>query len=152
MQRSPAIAISMVVACAAVVAGAVVAGCGGGNPDQRSGGHYCAEVSAHLGDLNSPSIATPADVQRTLEAWRAVASSAPLAVQKEWDAMVADLQTAATVKPNDPTSMQKVADSARASEPSANRVISYTYSLCKTTIGAVVPIDTTVNATINTTG
>jgi hypothetical protein len=49
--------------------------------------------------------------------------------------MIEAMETAATVDPNDPESVQEVADTARASEQSANRVIAYTQQRCGLTIG-----------------
>ena len=58
--------------------------------------------------------------------------------------MVANIETAGTVDPNDPASMQRVADTARASEQAANRVIVYTQETCGVLIGNVTPTATTV--------
>jgi hypothetical protein len=124
-----------------------LAGCGD-NADQRSEANYCTQVGNHLGDLNSPAIATDDDVDRVLGAWRTVSKSAPIAVQAEWETMVANLETAVTVDPNDPTSMQLVADTARESEPAANRVISYTQQRCGALIGSVAPIATAPPTTV----
>lgn len=127
------------------VAGAAVvllAACGDDEPD-RSEGAYCTAVGDHLTDLNSPAIATGDDIDRVLDAWRAVADAAPIAIEAEWDTVVDSMETAATVDPNDPASVQLVADTARDSEPAANRVIDYTYRLCNATIGNVTPVTTT---------
>jgi hypothetical protein len=142
----------LALSCAALALGlgTAIAACGG-SADQRSEGRYCTEVGNHLTALNSPSIQTPADIDTTLAAWRTVAQSAPLAIQQEWDTMVKSMETAATVKPNDPASMQKVADTARASEPAANRVIDYTYQKCRVTIGKVTPVVTTTSTPPSTT-
>jgi len=101
----------------------------------RTEGNYCSEVSTHLADLSSPVIATPADIDRVLASWRAVAATAPLAVQQEWNIVVISMETAAAVDPDDPASVQHVADTARASERASNRVISYTLERCGTQIG-----------------
>jgi hypothetical protein len=118
-----------------------LAGCGDtGNP--RSEGRYCTEVGDHLAALNTPTIATPADIESVLAEWRTVARSAPIAIQSEWDTMMAAMETAATVDPTDDASVQLVADTARASEPAANRVIDYTFTKCNATIGDVTPVVT----------
>ncbi len=112
----------------------------GSDPEARSEGRYCTEVGDHLNALNSPALTTSAQVDATMQEWRTVARSAPLAIEKEWTIMLASMETASTVDPADPASMQKVADTARASEPYANRVIEYTYSLCQAVIGSVTPV------------
>ena len=58
--------------------------------------------------------------------------------------MVVNVETAATVDPSDPASMQLVADTARKSETAANRVIAYTQQKCGALIGSVAPTATTV--------
>ena len=109
---------------------------------QRSEANYCTQVGNHLADLNAPSLATGDDIDRVVDAWRAVAQSAPLAIEEEWNTMVANIETASTVDPNDADSMQLVAESARSSEPAANRVIAYTQQRCGALIGSVAPTPT----------
>jgi len=142
--RRPAARTITLAALLALAFGAVSA-CGD-DADQRSEANYCTQVGNHLTDLNSPAITTGGDVDRVLGAWRNVSKSAPLAVQAEWETMVANLETAITVDPNDSASMQLVADTARRSEPAANRVISYTQQRCGALIGSVAPTPTTLLA------
>src|SRR3954454_11555845 len=52
-----------------VAATALVGGCGS-DTDQRSDAHYCATVNRHLAELNTPNIATGADVSRAVEVYR----------------------------------------------------------------------------------
>lgn len=123
----------------------------GDDANQRSEANYCTQVGNHLTDLNSPAITRDADIDRVLKAWRTVARSAPLAIEAEWDTMMANLETAVTVDPNDPASMQHVADTARSSEPAANRVIAYTQQKCGAVIGNVAPTPATTGTTTATT-
>lgn len=111
----------------------LIAACDDGN--ERSESAYCGQVATHLTDLNSPPIATGIDINRVLAAWRDVESSAPVAIETEWATMVDAIETAVTVDPNDPEAMQRVADTARASEPASKRVVSYTQERCGLTIG-----------------
>ena len=77
-----------------------------------------------------------------LASWRAVADAAPLAIEAEWATDDRHLETAATVDPTDPALVgRQVAETARASEPAANRVIDYTFQLCNAAIGGVAPVD-----------
>jgi hypothetical protein len=123
----------------------------GDDPNQRSEANYCTQVGNHLTDLNSPTITGDADIDRVLNSWRTVARSAPLAIEAEWDTMVVNLETAVTVDPNDPASMQRVADTARSSEPAANRVIAYTQQKCGAVIGNVAATPVTSSTTADTT-
>lgn len=126
---------------AAVCTAALLSACGSDSP-ARSEGAYCTAVGDHLVDLNTPSIATAADVNRVLDSWRAVARTAPLAIEAEWDTVIASMETAATVDPKDPASVQKVADTARKAQPASDRVIDYTFTKCGATIGGVTPVTT----------
>lgn len=115
---------------------AIVVGSCGDDPMQRTEERYCTEVGNHLAQLSSPVLATTADVDAALEAWRTVSRSAPVAVQAEWETVVAAMETAAAVDPNDPASLQRAADQARQSEPAANLILTYTLSKCGAAIGA----------------
>ena len=120
------------------LAALLTAGCSD-DATQRTEANYCARIAEHTADLNSPALSTDTDVSRVLTAWRSVAAAAPLAIEPEWATMVANIETAATVDPGDPASMQRVADTARASEQAANRVIAYTRDTCGILIGTVAP-------------
>ena len=105
------------------------------NGAERSESAYCGQVAEYQTELNSPTISTPTDIGLLLAAWRSVAQSAPVAIEPEWTTMVDMMETAVTVDPEDPESMQLVADTARASETAAKRVVSYTQERCGLTIG-----------------
>lgn len=111
----------------------------GSDPMQRTEERYCTEVGDHLADLGSPSIASAADIERVLDAWRTVSRSAPIAVQAEWESVVEALEAASTVDPADPESVQAMADQARAAEPAANLIITYTFTKCGAIIGIAPP-------------
>ena len=106
------------------------------NAAQRTEENYCATVGAHLTVLSAPVTATKADTDRAVAAWRDVAATAPLAVQEEWDVIVANLVTAATIDPADAEALQRLADAARAAEPAADRLITYTQATCGITIAS----------------
>ena len=151
--RSPAArttTISTLAAALLALTLGAVSACGD-DADQRSETNYCAQVGNHLIDLNSPTITEDGDIDRVVGAWRTVSKSAPIAVQAEWETMVANLETAITVDPNDPVSMQLVADTARKSEPAANRVITYTQQRCGALIGNVAPTPATLLTSTTTT-
>lgn len=147
MKRSTAMAY-LAVAAVPLVAAA----CGGDDASARSEGRYCTEVGDHLAALNSPVLATEADIDAMLEEWRTVADAAPIAIQREWDTMIDAVETAATVDPNDPEAVQAVADMARSNEQAANRVIDYTFTKCNATIGNVTPVSAPPTTAPPTTG
>ena len=118
-------------ACLALLAGA----CSSAGTARTEGG-YCAAVQANLAELNAPGISVPGDVSRTVALYATMAKAAPLAVEKEWDILSLAYQTAATVVPSDPASMQKAADTIRSAQQSANAVADYTRRLCQVDIGS----------------
>jgi len=119
---------------ASVCAATTLVACGG-DPMQRTEERYCTEVGNHLAELATPVLATDSDIDDTIDAWRTVSRSAPVAVQAEWETVVEAMETAATIDPADPDSVQSAADTARASEPAANLILTYTLSKCGATIG-----------------
>jgi hypothetical protein len=123
----------------ALLAVALLAGALGGCSSAGSGrtdAKYCAAVSRHLTELNSPSIATPSDVDKTVALYSSMAKVAPLAVEKEWDVLTVAYQTAATVVPGDQASMQQAVDTIRAAQQSATAAADYTRRLCNVQLGA----------------
>jgi hypothetical protein len=116
------------------VTGCAISGCASDEPPATSG-QYCATISANLDQLNAPAIVDAAGIEATSKLYRTITSIAPLAVQKEWETMAANIETAATVDPNDPTSVQHVADSARSSQHAATAISDYTSKVCGVTIG-----------------
>jgi hypothetical protein len=131
---------------------ALVVGACGDDPAERSEGRYCTEVGDHLAALNAPVLSTQADIDAMLTEWRIVAGAAPIAIQAEWNSMIAAVETAATVDANDAVAVQRVADTARSSEPAANKVIDYTFTKCGATIGNVTPVVTVPVTAPPTTG
>jgi len=126
------------------VAGASVAGCGGGGPTTTG---YCRAVDERLAQLANPSIVTAEDVEAAIEHYRDVLAEAPAGIEPEWAQLVVSLETAATVDPGDQSSVQRVADTARASKRAATRVQQYTQSTCGLAIGDVPPVTNPVTAT-----
>lgn len=130
-------------ACAPVVASLWLAACSGGGEAVRTEGVYCTEVGDRLADLNTTSFGDAATVDRVLESWREVSLTAPLAVQAEWERVLAAITLAAEVDPSDAEAVQAMADSLREAQPAADRVIDYTYRVCGAVIGGVAPVITT---------
>ena len=123
----------------ALVLTGAVAGCSS-EANSRTDENYCAAVNRNLDELNAPSIATSADVTRTVELYRSMSEVAPLAVEREWDVLTLAYETASTVVPGDQASLQKAADTIRASQKSATAIAQYTQRLCNAQIGApIVP-------------
>lgn len=131
-----------------VVYGSALAACSSDAPP-ATGGQYCATVNANLTELGTPAIADAAGVAAAAQLYGSITSIAPLAVQEEWAIMTSNIETAATVDPNDPASVQKVADMARSSQHAATAISDYTLKVCGLTLGT--PLTTTVPAAVDTT-
>jgi hypothetical protein len=134
------VVIAVALTCAA-------AACSSDTP-AATGGAYCAAISADLAQLNAPAIADAAGIEATATLYNSIAALAPLAVQKEWKVMSASVETASSVDPADAASVQRAADTARASQNSATAIVDYTSKVCGITIGiptstALPPVDAT---------
>jgi len=140
--RRVTVAISLSSVCLGTLA---VAACGGDDlsPTQA----YCTAVRANLTALESPTISTAEQIETALEMYRSITDRAPIAVQPEWQTVVASLETAATVDPKDPASVQRAADTARRSQPAATRIQQYTQQTCGIDIGTPPPTTNPVTAT-----
>lgn len=124
-------------ALGSVTAGSVVAGCGG--DDGRPADTYCSTVSANVPAIETPAMATPADVQATLTLYRDIADAAPVAVEPEWRTLVSMFETAATVIPSDAASMARMNDAALSGEPAYTKIKQYTATTCGTNLGGGPP-------------
>ncbi|MFZ9630388.1 MAG: hypothetical protein ACO3C1_13685 [Ilumatobacteraceae bacterium] len=132
------------VAHALTAATAVVAltSCVGGAPE-RSESAYCTAVGDHLAELNATSFADAVEVERMLAVWRSVGEVAPIAVEPEWRTVIAAMEAAAEVTPGDAQSVKDAADTLRRAQPSADRLIDYTFKVCGAVIGPTAPVVTT---------
>jgi hypothetical protein len=110
-----------------------LAACSSDTPPATNG-QYCAAISDNLTQLNSPAISDSASVEATSSLYRSITSIAPLAVQQEWATMTSNVEAAAAVDPNDPASVQRVADMARSSQQAASAIADYTTKLCGVTL------------------
>ncbi len=121
-----------IVVVLAVAGCCAVTACSGKAP--ATAGQYCATVTGSLQQLNSPAIVDAAGIEATTKLYRSITSIAPLAVQKEWETMTSNVETAATVDPTDPASVQRLADMTRSSQQAASTISDYTAKVCGVTI------------------
>ena len=106
-------------------------GCG---ERSRSAGRFCRELGANQAALTAP-IASSSDIDATLALYRRLADAAPLAVEDEWAKLVTNLETADTVDPADPESVQQAANTAYATEEPAHAVVEWARATCGLEIG-----------------
>jgi hypothetical protein len=130
---------------AALVTIVALAGCS--DDEGRAAEGYCGQIAAHIETLDAPDIDDGADITRTLDVYRTITSAAPVAVEPEWQQLLSSLETAATVDPADPESLQRVADQARSTRPAATRIQQYTQQTCAIDIADPPPVTNPVTAT-----
>ena len=118
---------------------AILAGCGsdddGGDTQQ-----FCADVSANAAAIVTPPLATEDDVDATLDLYRDLADAAPIAIEEEWRDLLLNVETASTVVPDDPESVQRTVAVAFATERSAVAVRNWVLTNCGVDLGPVATI------------
>ena len=107
-----------------------------GQPPERSAERFCGELVARKDDIRALPT-TPDEVAALINLYSRMGEVAPLEVQQDWDDLSANLKTANTLKVGDAASLQKVADSAYATQRSAERVAAWALGTCGLDIGPV---------------
>ncbi len=87
-----------------------------------------------------PRLRTIADIDTLLTLYRELGDLAPLAIDADWDALVLNYETASTVAPADPASVQRAVARAYATERSAVAVHDWLLANCAVDIGPVATI------------
>jgi ABC-type spermidine/putrescine transport system permease subunit II len=126
----------------------VAAGCS--DESERSIDAYCELIRTDEAMLESPAIATAADIAATLDLYAAIAATAPAAVEPEWQTVIESLTVAASVVPGDATSLEVVHAAALAGQPAYTRIQQYTQRSCGIDIGTPPPVTNPVIATTTT--
>ncbi len=140
----------------ALVVATVAAGCtdDSGGDAQR----FCGEVAANKDALTNPVLTYTDDIEPLLDLYREIGGLAPLAVEDDWNQLVAAYETASTVVPGDAASEQEALAAIYSSEESAAAVDQWLRANCAVDIGpvftivphtpATVPPSTTLDTTI----
>lgn len=114
------------------------AGCGG---DDSAGDaeRFCGAVQANTARLvTAPASAD--EIDGYLDEYRRIGELAPLSIEPHWQALVLNYETASTVEPQDPESVQRVVARAYATERSAVAVKDWLLTNCNVDIGPVSTI------------
>lgn len=134
--RSPAVAVT--VAFTIVTGAAALSGCSdddGGDTQQ-----FCAEVAANTAAIVTPALVTEDDVDETLDTYRELADLAPISIEEEWRDLLVNIETASTMVPDDPESLQRTVAVAYATERSAVAVRNWVLANCGVDLGPVATI------------
>jgi hypothetical protein len=133
-RRTRALLTPVVTALAALLLGC---GAGGSAGDAE---RFCGEVQANTRTIVRPRLRTIADIDTLLALYRDLGELAPLAIDADWDALVLNYETASTVAPSDPESVQRAVARAYATERSAVAVHDWLIANCAVDIGPVATI------------
>jgi hypothetical protein len=135
--RPPAAAVT---AAITVLAGAVILATCGSEDDGGDTQSFCAKVAANVADIVTPPLANEDDVDDTLDLYRDLADAAPIAIEEEWRDLLLNVETASTVVPEDPESVQRTVAVAYATERSAVAVKNWVFTNCGVDLGPVATI------------
>lgn len=122
---------------ALVVASVALVGCSRDGEPESDAERFCGEAAANTALISDPPMADEAELTATLEFYRLMGQLAPAAIAPEWAVLVDTLETATTVVPGDPESMQRVAMASYAMERSAYAVKVWLERNCGVTIPIV---------------
>lgn len=126
-----------------LAAGITIAAAGCGDDPSRAE-QFCGYVDANRQLLFSPTIVSPIDIDPVLDAYREAAAFTPLEIEPEWEQLVINYQTASTVVPADPQSVERAVAMALQSEQSAVSAVDWIARNCGIDVGplaTVVPAD-----------
>jgi hypothetical protein len=125
-----------IVAAPWLLAAALVA-CGDDGVDADAE-RFCGEARAQQARIANPPVASEAELEQSLEFFRAMGELAPLEISEQWGDIVLAMETASTVVPSDPESVERAAVQAYATERSAYEVKVWLQRYC----GVDIPITT----------
>ena len=134
--RSPAAAVTA--AITVMTGAAILVGCSSeddGSDTQR----FCADVAANAAAIVAPPL-TEDDVDSTLDLYRDLADAAPITIEDEMRDLLLNVETASTVVPEDPESVQRTVAVAFATEKSAVAVRNWVLTNCGVDLGPVATI------------
>ncbi len=94
--------------------------------------------------MNTAELVTPPasadEIDGYLDEYRRIGELAPLSIEPHWQALVLNYETASTVEPQDPESVQRVVARAYATERSAVAVKDWLLTNCNVDIGPLSTI------------
>jgi hypothetical protein len=118
----------------------VAIACGDDGSSAGDAERFCGEIQQDVAAVVDPALATEDDLEATLVRYRELAELAPLAIEDDWGVIVVNLETASTVVPSDPESVQRAVAQAYATERSAVAVRDWLLVNCAVDLGPVATI------------
>ncbi len=117
---------------------ATVASCGG-----ESGGNaerFCGEVDENKAALTSPRLEFADDIEPYIDLYRSIGAFTPLAIETEWNQLIANYETVSTVVVGDAESEQAAVVSALQTEQAAAAVSSWLATNCAVDLGPLATL------------
>lgn len=118
--------------------GAMVVGCG--DDDAGDAERFCGEIDANREALTRPQIEFADEIEPFLALYRTIGEYAPLAIEEEWDQLIANYETASTVVRGDPQSEQLAIATALQSEKAAITVERWLRENCAVELGPLATL------------
>ena len=104
-----------------------------------SSAEFCADIREHRDAILAPP-PTADEIDDFVELHREIGSVAPLAIEQEWGDLVVNYETASTVDPGDPESVQRVVETAVRTEESVTAVQQWVATNCDVDLGPVATV------------
>lgn len=101
---------------------------------------FCEELRNNRSGIVAATIDNDLELTATLELYRRLHALAPLAVAQEWSNLLQAIETANTVVPGDPNSIERVAAAAYQSESSALKIREWAMASCDVDLGPVTTL------------
>jgi len=95
----------------------------------RTGTAFCQRLQTELPGINDP-MESQADVLRMVSRYKRLLDVAPLSIEEDFRVLTRLLEDASKANPNDPESLQDIADAAYAANTSALQVSRWVYDTC----------------------
>jgi hypothetical protein len=108
---------------------------------------FCADVRAHRDEI----LAVPPtadEIDAFVDLHRDIGRVAPLAIEEEWNDLVVNYETASTVDPGDPESVQRTIETALRTERSVLAVQEWVAENCQVDLGPVATMQAPATTTI----
>jgi len=121
----------------ALATAAILGACGGEAPSAE---RFCGEIEVNLKALTEPDLAYTDDISPLLDLYREIGKLAPLSIEAEWNQLIVTYETASTVVPADPESVQRVVTEAFRAERSAAAVETWITTNCALSMGPISTI------------
>lgn len=118
---------------------ATLSACGEAAPVPNAAA-FCEELQINRSAIVAVTIDSDLELTATLDLYRRLHTVAPLAIAQEWSTLLEAIETANTVVPSNPDSVQRVIAAAYQSESSALAIRNWAIASCEVDLGPVTTL------------